>query len=366
MIKVLIIASLTVALNLNSYSQNIQLNKIKLPPGFKINIFASGIQTARSIAISHAGIVFAGSMSGKVYAIRDSNNDYIADEIFIIADNLKMPVGVALYKNDLYVSATSKILKYKNIEENLGKKITPVIINDSFPTDTHHGWKFIKFGPDDKLYVPVGAPCNVCLKNDKRYATIMRMNPDGTDLEIFASGIRNTVGFDWHPVTHQLWFTDNGRDLMGDNIPPDELNNAPVKEMHFGFPFIHGKNIIDPDFGKNINVEEFTKPSIELGPHVASLGMRFYTGKMFPDEYKNQIFIAEHGSWNRSIPIGYRITLVKLDGNKAISYEIFADGWLGADGKAWGRPVDVEIAHDGSLLVSDDRASVIYRIFYVK
>ena len=213
------------------------------------------------------------------------------------------------------------------------------------------------------LYVPVGAPCNVCERADERYATIMRMNPNGSGLEVYASGIRNTVGFDWHPQTGELWFTDNGRDQLGDDVPPDELNYAPKPGMNFGFPYCHGGDIPDPSFGKDHDCAEFTPPAMKLGPHVASLGMRFYTGSMFPAEYQNQIFIAEHGSWNRTIPIGYRITLVRLQGNEAVSYEVFAEGWL-QGGSAWGRPVDVLVMPDGALLVSDDRAGVVYRIHY--
>jgi glucose/arabinose dehydrogenase len=213
------------------------------------------------------------------------------------------------------------------------------------------------------LYVPVGAPCNVCERTDMPYATIMRMQPDGTGLEVFASGVRNTVGFDWHPGTGDLWFTDNGRDWMGDDLPPDELNRAPRKGLHFGFPYCHGGTIPDPDFGKKKSCEDFTPPAIQLGSHVAALGMRFYRGKMFPREYENQIFIAEHGSWNRSTPVGYRITLVRLKEDRAVKYEVFAEGWLEGF-MAWGRPVDLLVMPDGSLLVSDDRANAIYRITY--
>ncbi len=350
---------LIINFNVNSIS----LDKIRLPEGFKISLFAKDIISAREISISPDKTIFVGSMKGTVYAIKDNNNDFIADKIYIIAENLNMPVGVDFYKGSLYVSAVNRILRFDKIENNLDNPPKPIIINDSFPDDRHHGWKFIKFGPDNKLYVPVGAPCNVCENKDKRYASIMRMNPDGSNLEVYASGIRNTVGFDWHPVTNELWFTDNGRDMMGDNIPPDELNYAPGKDMHFGFPFFHGKSIRDPNFGVNKLPQNYTEPAIQLGPHVASLGMRFYTGKMFPEKYYNQIFIAEHGSWNRSIPIGYRITTVTLSNNKAIKYEVFAEGWLD-NNESWGRPVDVEIYYDGSLLVSDDKANAIYRIYY--
>jgi len=238
-------------------------------------------------------------------------------------------------------------------------------VNDSLPQDRHHGWKFIRFGPDGMLYLQVGAPCNICEPKDERYASIMRMKPDGTDLEIFAKGIRNTVGFDWHPQTQELWFTDNGRDYMGNDQPPDELDYAPQKGLHFGFPYCHGANIPDPEFGREHKCEEFTPPAMALGPHVAAIGMRFYTGTMFPEEYRNQIFIAEHGSWNRSTPIGYRVTLVRLQNNRAVEYKVFAEGWL-QNGRGWGRPADVQVMPDGALLVSDDEAGTIYRISYSK
>jgi len=235
---------------------------------------------------------------------------------------------------------------------------------DVFPAETHHGWKFIAFGPDDRLYVPVGAPCNVCLSGDVRFASIMRMRPDGSELEVFARGIRNTVGFDWHPATGELWFTDNGRDWMGDNQPPCELNRATEHDQHFGYPYWHGTSLPDPEFGAGHSADEFELPVQDLGPHVAPLGLEFYTGDMFPEEYRNQVFIAERGSWNRTIPIGYRVTLVRLDGSgNATSYEDFAAGWLRRT-KAWGRVVDLEVMPDGSMLVSDDTAGVIYRISY--
>jgi glucose/arabinose dehydrogenase len=238
-----------------------------------------------------------------------------------------------------------------------------MVANDQLQTDRPQGWKFIGFGPDGLLYVPVGAPCNICERDPDRYAVIMRLRPDGTNLETFARGRRNTVGFDWHPTTKELWFTDNGRDWLGDDSPPDELNHAPRPGMHFGFPYCHGTAIADPEFGRKHQCLEFTPPVRNLDPHVAALGMRFYTGTMFPETYHQQIFIAEPGSWNRSTPIGYRVTLVRLDNNLAIAYEPFAEGWL-RDGRAWGRPVDVLVMPDGSLLVSDDHAGVIYRIAY--
>jgi len=341
-----------------------KLDDIKLPAGFSIAYFAENIEGARSLTLSPNGIVFVGTRGDKVYAVVDNNKDAKADTVVVVDSGLNQPNGVAVYNGDLYVAEISRVIKYANIEATYANNPTYTVVNDTFPTDTHHGWKFIAFGPDNKLYVPVGAPCNICERtDDDRYASIMRMDPDGSNLEVYSEGIRNTVGFDWHPTTNELWFTDNGRDMLGDDIPPDELNRAPSSGLHFGFPYWHGLNVPDPTFGTGHAAGEYTLPVQELGPHVAALGMRFYTGLMFPASYKNQIFIAEHGSWNRSTPIGYRVMLVKLNGNAATSYEVFAEGWL-KDGTAWGRPVDVQDMPDGSLLVSDDRANAIYRITY--
>ncbi|RLD78384.1 MAG: sorbosone dehydrogenase family protein, partial [Bacteroidetes bacterium] len=279
---------------------------------------------------------------------------------------LHMPNGVALKDGNLYVAERSKIWRFKDIDEHLNNPPEPELIYDEFPEDDHHGWKFIAFGPDGKLYIPVGAPCNICERLDNPvYASITRMNDDGSGLEVFAHGVRNAVGFAWHPESKELWFTDNGRDWFGDDKPADELNHAPNTGMHFGFPYCHQGNLPDDEFGSGHSCDEFIAPVQKLGPHVAALGMRFYTGMMFPAEYKNQIFIAEHGSWNRTNKIGYQVSLVKLDGNNAISYETFASGWLKEDGETvWGRPVDVLVMPDGSMLISDDTANAIYRISY--
>jgi len=340
------------------------LEKIKLPPGFHIEVYAKDVPNARSMALSPNGILFVGTRNaGKVYAVIDRNRDNKADEVITIADDLNMPNGVAVRDGALYVAEVDRVLRYDAIESRLRNPPAPVVVSDDFPSDTHHGWKFIRFGPDDLLYVPIGAPCNIC--DEPGYARITRLRPDGSGHEPYALGVRNTVGFDWHPVTGELWFTDNGRDWLGDDRPPDELNHAPREGMHFGYPYCHGKAIADPDFGKLRKCREFVPPARELGPHVASLGMRFYTGTQFPAEYRNQIFIAEHGSWNRSVKIGYRITLVRLEDNRAVSYETFAEGWLQA-GRAWGRPVDLQVMPDGALLVSDDHAGAIYRISYTE
>lgn len=343
---------------------DLPLERIRVPAGFSISLFSGNVPGARSLAFGDRGTLFVGTRDqGVVYALRDVNGDGRADETRVIARGLDLPNGVAFRDGSLYVAEVSRVIRFDRIEESLDAPPRYVVVNASFPKDRHHGWKFIRFGPDGMLYVPVGAPCNVCEPPDDRYAAILRMQPDGTGLEVFARGVRNTVGFDWHPRTGELWFTDNGRDLLGDNTPPDELNRAPVPGLHFGFPYLHGKSVRDPQFGAGRDLAKFTLPEIELGPHVASLGMRFYTGTVFPAEYREQIFIAEHGSWNRSTPIGYRISLVRLRDGHAVSYETFAEGWL--QGRtAWGRPVDVLVHPDGSLLVSDDQAGAIYRIAY--
>lgn len=341
-----------------------KLSSIKLPPGFHIVLYARDVEGARSLALGENGTLFVGSRAeGKVYALQDTDGDFRADRRYVIARGLNSPNGVAFRNGALYVAEISRILRFDAIESHLANPPRPVVVNDSFPTEALHGWKFIRFGPDGYLYIPVGAPCNVCDRDDPRYASIMRMRPDGTGLEIFARGVRNTVGFDWHPKNGALFFTDNGRDWMGNNTPGDELNTAPKKGMHFGFPYCHAGRFADPEFGKKKNCAAFVPPLRELGPHVAALGMRFYTGRQFPQMYRNQVLIAEHGSWNRVPPIGYRITLVRFADNANPSYTIFAQGWLEGI-TSWGRPVDLLILPDGSLLVSDDKADAIYRIRY--
>jgi len=337
-----------------------RLETIRLPPGFRIATYAEA-PNARSMTIGEKGTLFVGTRKGEVYAVLPGETAEGTHRVLTIARNLRSPNGVAFRGSALYVAEIHRILRYDGIESRLSSPPAPVVVSASFPKDEHHGWKFIRFGPDGMLYIPVGAPCNICERDDPRYAAIHRMRPDGTGMELFASGVRNTVGFDWSPDTSELWFTDNGRDRMGDDRPPDELNRAPGKGLHFGFPYVHGKNLPDPEFGARGKPAGFTPPEWELPAHVASLGMRFYTGRMFPPGYRGQVFIAEHGSWNRSKPIGYRISRVRLQGNRAAGYEVFADGWL-QGGRAWGRPVDVQVMPDGSLLVSDDTAGMIYRI----
>jgi len=344
--------------------EGVHLDRIELPEGFEISLLTDQVPGARAMTQSPQGILYVGSRrGGNVYAVVDNDGDHVADRVVTIAENLNAPNGVAWRDGSLYVAEIHRVLRFDGIDERLENPPEPVVVSDDFPSDTHHGWKFIRFGPDGKLYVPVGAPCNVCEKEEPIYASISRMDADGGNHEVYAQGVRNTVGFDWHPETGELWFTDNGRDMLGDDLPPDELNRAPSPGLHFGFPYCHGGDIPDPQFGERRECNETIPPAAKLGPHVAALGMRFYSGESFPDEYRHQIFIAEHGSWNRSTPIGYRITLARLEGNKVTSYEVFAEGWLQGD-DAWGRPVDLHVAPDGSLLVSDDRAGAIYRIDY--
>ena len=344
--------------------EQLPLSRISLPAGFEIGVYAANVENARSLSLTPSGTLFVGTKeAGAVYAIPNADGDAHGDRVIKIADKLHAPNGVAFYQGTLFVAEQNRILRFDEIEKNLEQHPSFVVINDSYPDVDHHGWKFIAVGPDAKLYVPIGAPCNVCDQKDPRFASITRLGLDGKGFEIFARGVRNTVGFDWQPATKELWFTENGRDLMGDDTPPDELNRAAKAGKHFGFPYCHAGTIPDPEFGKKKKCADTVPPVRVLGPHVAALGMRFYQGKMFPPDYQSQILLAEHGSWNRSEKLGYRLMLVRLAGNEAQSYEVFAQGWL-HEGRAWGRPVDVVVAADGSLLVSDDLADAIYRISY--
>lgn len=364
--------------------QPVALERLTLPAGFSIEVYAEGLEHPRSMVRSPNGTLFVGSRedvqrlargaspeAGKVYAVVDTDQDHRADEIITIAEGLNAPNGVAFNDGALYVAEISRILRYDDIEAQLRNPPEPVVVIDTLPTDWMHGWKFIAFSPDGKLYVPVGAPCNVCDReaDEPRYSTILRMNPDGSELEIVARGVRNSVGFDFHPRTGELWFTNNGRDMLGDEGPPDTLNHVTETGQHFGFPFCHAGDLIDPEFGDARSCDEFRPPTRKLGPHVAALGMRFYTGQMFPERYHEQVFIAEHGSWNRSPDAGhtgYRLTVVDQSDEDGGSYEVFAEGWLTDDNIGWGRPVDVLVMPDGALLVSDDRLGVIYRISYTE
>ena len=342
------------------------LRDISLPDGFRIDIYARDVANARQMALGDDGVLYVGSRgAGMVYAVVDADGDFRAETVRIIARGLNLPTGVAYRDGDLYVAEVQRVLRFDDIGNHLDSPPQPVVVTDQLPADRHHGWKFIGFGPDGRLYVPVGAPCNVCLK-DPPYASILRMNADGSGLETYARGIRNSVGFDWHPHTRQLWFTDNGRDWLGDDAPPDELNRLDRPGRHFGYPHCHGKALADPEYGRDCG--QYTPPARELGAHVAALGMRFYTGKQFPARYRDAIFVAEHGSWNRSRKTGYRVMAAILEGDRVVAYEPFATGWLQGEGSdresVLGRPADVLVMPDGSLLVSDDHAGAVYRIVY--
>ena len=351
----------------------LSLGYLTAPKGFKVEVFADSVPGARQLAVSPSGVVYAGTRrtgeNGKVYAIVDSDKDFKADTVYTLISGKRLPNGVAFKDGDLYFAEVDKIWKLEDVENDLGNPDEPVLITDEYPQETHHGWKYIAFGPDEKLYVPVGAPCNICNNEEENpiFATLTRINPDGSEREIVAKGVRNTVGFTWHPETGNIWFTDNGRDWLGDNTPPGELNEITQEGQHFGYPFLHGKTVWDPDFGEEgkPRESEFKTPVQELGPHVAPLGLLFYTGDMFPPEYKNQVLIAEHGSWNRSEKIGYRISLVTFDrkGNPT-SYQPFIYGWLQGEEDIRGRPVSIVQLEDGSLLISDDHTGKIYRVSY--
>ena len=346
-------------------ASNKQLEKLKLPKGFSISLFADNVPNARTLAIGKEGTVFVGSRNnGSVYALQDTDKDGKADQRYIIATGLNLPNGVAYKDGALYVAEIHRIIRFDNIEQQLQKPPKPVVVYDQFPNKKHHGWKYLRFGPDNRLYTAVGAPCNICDPEEDIFTSLVRLNPDGTGMEILARGIRNTVGFDWQPETHFLYFTENGRDHLGDDTPPDELNKWTQKGQHFGYPYCHGGDILDPEYGKGKDCQTYNKPEWKFKAHMAPLGMRFYRGQQFPKRYHQQLFVAQHGSWNRSTPHGYRIVLLKFQQGKVVSEQVFIDGWLEKDGKAFGRPVDILELAEGSLLVSDDLAGVIYKVSY--
>ncbi|MDG2376374.1 MAG: PQQ-dependent sugar dehydrogenase [Woeseiaceae bacterium] len=336
------------------------LSDISLPDGFSIEVWTDEVPNARSLTLGESGTVFVSTRrDGRVYAVTQNDDD--SPVVTTIAEGLRMPNGIAFKDGALFVAENHRIIRYDNIETSLESIPDPVVVIDTLPTERHHGWRYIDFGPDNKLYIALGAPCNVCEWEGS--ANISRMNPDGSGQEVFAEGVRNSVGFAWHPETGELWFTDNGRDMLGDDIPPGELNRAPEAGMHFGFPYCHGDNVSDPEFGNKRSCSEFEPPAQKLGAHVAPLGVIFYTGGMFPEEYRNQVLIAEHGSWNRSRKIGYRLSMVRMSNGEPTAYDVFAKGWL-IDEEVSGRPVDLLQLEDGSILLSDDQNESIYRIIY--
>ena len=345
------------------------LAKIKLPAGFRISYFARNVPGARELALGPDGTVYVGTNAqgtkGKVYALPDKNRDGKADAVLTIATGLNAPNGVAVRQGSLYVAEINRITRLDNIAANLKTPLKPVVVYDNLPDNPWHGYRYIAFGPDGLLYVPVGAPCNTCEPEQPIFGTINRMKADGTGFQNVATGVRNTVGFDWHPKTKELWFTDNGRDMLGDNLPADELNRMAKPGQHFGFPYFFAGDVADPELSAGKTADMYTRPAQKLGAHVAALGMKFYTGSKFPAQYRNQVFIPEHGSWNRSKKSGYRISMVKLDaaGKAATGYQTFAEGWLQGQ-ESWGRPVCLLVLTDGSMLVSDDQGGAVFRISY--
>jgi len=348
------------------------LSALTVPAGFHVEVFAD-VEGARNMALGPQGTVFVGSMgAGKVHAVIDRNGDHKADRVLVIANGLDSPNGVAMRNGSLYVATRSKLLRFDDIENHLDAPPAPVTVRNDLPNPgAGHNWKFIAFGPDDMLYMSVGSTCNVCVP-EPMTAAIIRMKPDGSGREVFAEGARDSQGFAFHPVTHELWFTDNGRDLLGDDVPSDELNVAWKAGLHFGWPFCHQGDVADPEFGAQRACSTSEAPALKVGAHVAALGFAFYTGNMFPASYKNAAIIAQHGSWNRSTPSGYRVMVAHTDGRRVTGYEPLLDGFLpganapggrGAGTAATGRPVDVLQMPDGAILVSDDRGRLI-RVSY--
>jgi glucose/arabinose dehydrogenase len=343
----------------------IPLDKIKVPKGFKIELWAHGMPGVRMMTRGSKGTVWAGTrIIGRVYEIKDKGG---AREHRILAQKLTQPNGIAFQGGNLYVMAINRVFRYDGIEDN--PNVKPVELTDAFklPPEAHHNWKFIAFGPDSKLYVQVGAPCNICEPGEE-YAQIRRYSADGSNMEVVARGVRNTVGFDFHPTTGELWFTDNGRDWQAENGPEDELNRVSKMGQFFGFPYCHANGIPDMDIKKKDPCKGVTKPVALMGPHAGALGMRFYSGSMFPKEYANSIFVARRGSWNRSIQFGYDVANVRASPEgKNAKVTPFMTGFLDSkENKFWGRPVDVLQLPDGSLLVSDEQNGAIYRVTHSK
>jgi glucose/arabinose dehydrogenase len=348
-----------------------------LPAGFHAEVFAQ-VENAREMALGPEGTVFVGSQhAGNVYAVVDRDGDHKADRVVTIARGLTQPNGVAMRNGSLYVATPSQLLRFDDIEHHLDAPPAPVVVSDDLPNSTRaHVWKFIAFGPDDMLYMSAGSTCNICLP-DPMTAAIIRMKPDGSGREVFAEGVRDSQGFDWQPVTHELWFTDNGRDMLGDDVPNDELNVAWKAGLHFGFPYCHLGDVADPEFGSQRACSTTEPPVLKLGAHVAAIGFTFYTGQMFPASYRNAAIIAEHGSWNRSTPSGYRVMVAHTDGRRVTGYEPLVTGFLpgagaaapggrGAGAAANGRPADVLQMPDGSILISDDAGNRLIRVSYAR
>lgn len=339
-----------------------KLDRISLPDGFRIGYFATGLPDARSMALGEHGTLFVGTRrAGKVYALLDRDGDGRSDRRWLLADGLNMPNGIGFADGALLVAENHRITRFDAIESRLERPPAPRLVA-RLPERKPHGWRYLATGPDNKLYVSIGAPCNIC--DEPGFGEIWRIDPADGRPQVIARGVRNSVGFDWDPASGDLWFSDNGRDWLGDDRPPDEINRLQRPGQHFGFPWCHGGDIPDPEFGQARSCAEFTRPVWRLGAHVAPLGIHFYRGSQFPGSYRGRLFVVEHGSWNRTEPVGYRIVTLQMKDGLPARETVFAAGWLGADGQVRGRPVDLLELPDGSLLVSDDKAGVIYRIAY--
>ncbi|MFY8326541.1 PQQ-dependent sugar dehydrogenase [Pseudoalteromonas sp. ZZD1] len=340
------------------------LKELSVAQGFEVSVFADDVENARQIAVSKKGIVYVGSRkAGNVYALIDHNSDGVADKQILVASDLSMPSGLAIKGDDLYVGEVHRIIRFKNIDKQL-KAPKYEVVYDALPTERHHGWKFLRFAPTGELIIPVGVPCNICAE-DERFGRIFALDVNTKQITTLAKGVRNSVGFDFHPSTQAMWFSDNGRDMMGDDIPPDELNRLTNEGEHFGFPYVHAGAILDPEFGKGKSTADYTAPALALAAHVAPLGIHFYKGKQFPSDYKQQLFVAEHGSWNRSKKSGYKVAVATIEQGRVIKYTPFITGFMKNE-ETLGRPVAFAELADGSLLISDDYANVIYRVSYKK
>lgn len=342
------------------------ISKLALPPGFEIEVVTTNVPNARQMALSDSGVLYVGTRrAGNVYAVTGALSATATDpqvRVRTIASGLTMPSGLAWHNGSLYVGALNEILRFDNIDNRLDLPGDPVLITGDLPDKKHHGWKYLNVGPDNALYVPVGAPCNICKSKDPRFASILRMDPANGKTSLYAEGVRNTVGMAWHPDSKELYFTDNGRDMLGDDVPEEEVNRVGAAGQHFGYPYIHAGEIPDPEFGKGRQADEFEPPLLKIQAHSAALGIDFYTGTSFPARYKNALFIAEHGSWNRSEKVGYRVS-VMFETEDGPQYAPFITGWLN-DQANWGRPNDVLMTPAGDLLISDDQTGTIYKVTY--
>lgn len=336
---------------------------LAVPEGFQLDVLTDKVPTARQMAEAENGVLFVGSLgAGKVYAVEPVTSDGDKPNVVEVVEGLRMPSGLALYKGDLYIAALNQIVRIDNAVETYRQSPKPQVVVDDLPRDRHHGWKYLSVGPDEHLYFNVGAPCNICKRDEEIYASIVRLNPNNGERSVYAHGVRNSVGLAWHPEDGQLWFSDNGGDMMGDDIPAEEINVVTEPGQHFGYPHVHQGDLLDRRFGEGYQIDQFVPPVVKIQAHSAAIGIDFYTGTKFPEKYANALFIAEHGSWNRTEKVGYRVSVV-LFATGEPSYEPFIDIWL--DGRVFsGRPADVLATKDGNLLISDDYRGRIYKVTY--